>query len=523
MPAQRKKAAALRTRKPPNISAASAPAIESLSHIEFRQGSKEPSEVVIGLVGAIGCNRAHVCDTIKQLVKHYAYRYEKIQMSDLIGAHAKVPDSMGDDYLRVKNLISAGNELRLRTKDNSLLSKLAAAQIAKKRKASAKRRTVFVVDSLKHPQEVDELRHIYGSAFYLIAISSSRSQREAYLRRQCHISNKDHRDELINKDQGEAFSHGQGTAEAFHRADFFLNEEGNSEKVWNTLERFFDILFGDPFRTPTFHEYAMYMAYGSSMRSADLSRQVGAVVTKGTDILGTGANECPSPSGGTYWPVYDPTTGLISDVANGRDFKNGCDPNAKGLDEMKAALKKGMPAELGPLLEENIRLAGLSHITEWGRVVHAEMDALLGCARRGLATADATLFCTTFPCHNCAKHIVASGIRKVVYIEPYPKSKAFDLHPDSISGEPAAAHKVHFVPFVGVGPRKFVDFFSLSLGAGARLERKAGDRISCGKWERKSALPRVKALPCSYLDNEQTVIAQAAQALRTIEPVDITS
>ncbi|MDN3612645.1 hypothetical protein QWZ16_23945 [Vibrio ostreicida] len=26
-----------------------------------------------------------------------------------------------------------------------------------------------------------------------------------------------------------------------------------------------------------------------------------------------------------------------------------------------------------------------------------------------------------FPCHNCAKHIVASGIKRVVYVEPYPK------------------------------------------------------------------------------------------------------
>lgn len=56
--------------------------------------------------------------------------------------------------------------------------------------------------------------------------------------------------------------------------------------------------------------------------------------------------------------------------------------------------------------------------------MHAEMFAITDAARRGLSVRDATLYCTTFPCHMCARHIIASGIRKVVYIEPYPKSMA---------------------------------------------------------------------------------------------------
>lgn len=39
---------------------------------------------------------------------------------------------------------------------------------------------------------------------------------------------------------------------------------------------------------------------------------------------------------------------------------------------------------------------------------------------------------TTFPCHYCARHIVAAGIYEVQYIEPYPKSKALQLHADAI-------------------------------------------------------------------------------------------
>lgn len=59
---------------------------------------------------------------------------------------------------------------------------------------------------------------------------------------------------------------------------------------------------------------------------------------------------------------------------------------------------------------------------------HAEMAALMSCARSGGSPVDGTLYCTTFRCHNCAKHIVAAGIRSVVYVEPYPKSKAKDLY-----------------------------------------------------------------------------------------------
>lgn len=74
-------------------------------------------------------------------------------------------------------------------------------------------------------------------------------------------------------------------------------------------------------------------------------------------------------------------------------------------------------------------------IIEFGRVVHAEMSALMDAARLGRPVQDAKLFCTTFPCHICAKHITAAGISSVFFLEPYPKSAAFALHPDSIEVE----------------------------------------------------------------------------------------
>jgi hypothetical protein len=103
----------------------------------------------------------------------------------------------------------------------------------------------------------------------------------------------------------------------------------------------------------------------------------------------------------------------------------------------------------------------LLNLTEFGREVHAEVSAILSAARLGIATAGSILYTTTFPCHNCAKHIVAAGISKVVYIEPYAKSFAEDFHPDSIDVEADTplAQRVLFEPFVGVSPRKYQDWF----------------------------------------------------------------
>jgi deoxycytidylate deaminase len=67
----------------------------------------------------------------------------------------------------------------------------------------------------------------------------------------------------------------------------------------------------------------------------------------------------------------------------------------------------------------------------------------------------ADLYTTTFPCHNCCRHIIDAGIRKVIYIEPYAKSKAPRLHKDEISIDRIEEGKLPFLPFLGVGPRLF--------------------------------------------------------------------
>jgi tRNA(Arg) A34 adenosine deaminase TadA len=114
------------------------------------------------------------------------------------------------------------------------------------------------------------------------------------------------------------------------------------------------------------------------------------------------------------------------------------------------------PSDLETLAES----ARFGHVIEYIRAVHAEMAALISAARRGVAVAGCTLYSTAFPCHECAKHIVASGIRTVYFIEPYPKSRVAELFFDSIVIDgPADSNHVAFIAYIGVSPARYTDLF----------------------------------------------------------------
>jgi deoxycytidylate deaminase len=325
--------------------------------------------------------------------------------------------------------------------------------------------------------------------------------------------------QLIQRDRGEPIPNGQRVADAFHMSDFFVRLEGDDDKLKKSLWRILDILFGRPTITPTFQEYAMFLAFAASLRSADLARQVGAVVTRGREILATGANDCPRPGGGLYWPEYDKRSRSIKDDEGGRDYTRGKDSNQDEKEKIAQEILDKVSDKLSELrrpiltLEQrkNLRsvllLSRIKDITEFGRPVHAEMEALISCARNGISTKDAVLYSTTFPCHNCAKHIVAAGIRRVVYVEPYPKSKVAELNDDSIaigfSEEEQEEKKVRFEPFVGVGPRRFFDLFSMKLGSGRELIRKSKDENKVEPWGFEGACLRTPMSPYSYLKMEQ--------------------
>lgn len=53
------------------------------------------------------------------------------------------------------------------------------------------------------------------------------------------------------------------------------------------------------------------------------------------------------------------------------------------------------------------------------RTIHAEMNAILQCAKFGIPTEGAEIYVTHFPCLQCTKMILQAGIKKIFYLENY--------------------------------------------------------------------------------------------------------
>ena len=519
----------------------------------------ERTNLVIGLTYAIGARAEIVTRAMEKHLAEFGYHAHVIKLSQEI-LDSQPINPKEDPFQRMKRLMDRGNAMRQISGDYGVLA-LAAIQSIKELKDKKGKKIsqggkmseqseteaaaggqpeeadpsghAFIVSSLKHPQEVEELREIYSSSFFLVAINESEDQRRANLVHAKDLRGSD-ADELIRRDEGEDEPFGQHTRDVFEMADIHLtlnpivptgSKKSNdieallTQQVDRQVSRILNLIFGNPFVTPTFDEYAMFMAYASGLRSADLSRQTGAVITTPLkEIVATGANEVPQYGGGQYWP--DPET--YEDTPGGRDYTKGEDANrterARIVEEIVRLFKYNEVSEEKEKEEirQSLLRSSIKYLTEYSRPVHAEMSAIIACARSGISLNGATLYCSTFPCHNCAKHIINAGIQRVVFIEPYPKSKTMKLYSDSatITRE---KDKVSFEEFVGIGPRRFFDLFSLKLSSGRSIIRQNNSGIV--PWKRASAhlrCPRVD----SYSDREAFDLVRYAtlqQKIRQLE------
>ena len=504
------------------------------SHVDLGQKFAH-TELIFGLVGAVGTELDKVVDVLEERLKVANYRVRKVRVSKDIITQLVPERPYANEYERISQAMDAGDLAREEAGNNSILALGAASWISSWReKDSLKRpkhapRTAYIIISLKHPEEVYRLREIYPLGFYLIGVHADKERRSAYLREEGLMTPKQAR-LLMERDKEETAESGQHVTDTFHLSDFFVRIDGDQDRLKHSLWRFLEIVFGDPYKTPTFDEYAMFLAFANSFRSADLSRQVGAVIAQDNEIISTGTNDCPKFGGGPYWPEYQDDIKKIVDKPRGRDYKRKKDTNKAELQEIineivkitsekftELSLDKKVGKAVLPVLRDAMNESRLAHLTEFGRPVHAEMDSILACARNGISSKGGTLYCTTFPCHNCAKHIIAAGIHRVVYIEPYEKSRAEKLHDDAmVVGFSKRKNAVRFEPFVGLGPRRFLDLFSMKLGSGYFLKRKdSADKTF--KWHLNESRARLQMLPRSYLDLEFLASDRFNQRLKSIK------
>lgn len=495
-------------------------------------------ELVFGIAAPIGVHIDAICESLANELRIVRYDSHTIKITDLLSDFPSgVEKPRQQDFGSVISYkIDHANALCEQFAEPSVLARVAVREVRQLRLSHTQDPDVippsvaYIIRQLKRPQEVQLLRQIYGKQFILISAYGADVDRRNIiserLKRTLPTSTTSSEiasrtEGLIDRDAEEGADTGQHLRDTFHLGDVFIDGI-NKKEMDDKLHRFIQAFFGRTDTAPSKDEYGMYAAKSASLRSSDLSRQVGAAIfSDDGEIITQGCNEVPKAFGGTYWDGEEPDF---------RDVVLGHDPNDAMKKEVlrevlerlenggllsETAKRHGTPALLlealckKPTVEELKRNDGtgallgsaLLDLTEFGRIVHAEMCAVCDAARLGKSVKGATLYCTTFPCHNCTKHLLAAGIKKVVYIEPYPKSKARDLHANEVAVESEVPGKVAFVPFLGISPYRYRDIFQK-----ARRKNKSG---VARRWidDEDTPKPMLDAAYPSYLEVELAALS----------------
>lgn len=485
-------------------------------------------ELIIALVGPVGSGVSTAAEFISEILdSKFKYSVAPImKASDIIKSEAyrvglPVPNAKPFDAY-ISGMQDAGNKLRERFGNNYLTEKLVEKiRIERKDRGGYDNdvplpgRRAYIIDSLKNVEELNLLRSIYGETLCVFGVFAPDNLREKRLK-DAGIQG-DQIGKIISRDQGELPTFGQKTRKLFVKSDFFVCNDRRTDDLRIRIDRFLNIVFDISVHTPTREESAMYEASSAAANSACMSRQVGAaIVSSRGELIGVGWNDVPSFGGGLYTEddrsVYDEGQKKLID-RDKRCYNWGgsiCHNETRRVDIIASIVAKITRAgvlkrgKTGDDIRELLVGTAVDSLTEFSRSIHAEMEAILSVAREGKhSLVGATLYTNTYPCHNCARHIVASGITKVVYIEPYIKSLATTLHEDSISENPDAENMVVFRQYDGVAPTSYLKLFR------PQAERKSGGKLRVQ--DPASALPMFRIPLDAQRDYEDKILADLAQ------------
>lgn len=489
------------------------------------------NELIIGLAGGLGVDFTNVAIHLTRNLVKAGYHVETIRIADHFEQYANCPSSFAECYWKMQ---WATKQRQIH--GNDYWAKKAITQIFNLRPELSKKycKIAYIIKSLKNKQELDLLSSVYGRNFIAISIFSDPEDTVKYLNKKLKINRLsiaaaqtqmsaintklelgldipiEHSDAkekytitkfLIRKDQEETHPEltkfGQNLLKCYANSNFFIYQNKNLEQQ---IKRFIDLLFNDPFAEPTLAEYFMFCAQAAAYRSLDLDRQVGAVIVNPEqELVAVGFNDVTKVGGGHF---------TSHDLVDLRDYKQLYDYNHNYLDQIAEKIAKKLHLDQHEQLGLREEISG---ITEFKRSTHGEMSALLDASRRGVAVRDCTMYVNTYPCHNCTKHLIASGIRKVVFLHPYTKSKAREMYCGMIEHGLFSEFKpdmVTFEPFIGVSPNRFMLTFANDKDT--RLENINGKETGkIAVWEiNPNSIPRslITRQPHSYIPREWAVI-----------------
>lgn len=340
----------------------------------------------------------------------------------------------------------------------------------------------FAIECFRNPYEIDYFRYRYYE-FYLISLFSgekARQEREGFSAK---------RDE---RDRGERVKlkeiHKQNVSRCVYFSDIAINNDSTKEDFYKKLLKYYALIISPGCITPTTQEVFMNQAYSLSLKSSCISHQVGAVIIgKNGYVVGAGWNDVGEGQIGCGYRQLIDIKSLDNDVlpidpleeqdfrksllsTDYRDDDSFCYKDEYSSYKLKEKIESfmkdrknlldslGTDAEKRELLEEWLSEDLKIKRLEYCRALHAEENALLQSAKiGGMGVMGGTIYTTFFPCELCAKKIYQSGIKEIIYTEPYPESISCNVFlKDGI-------RKIQLTQFEGVKSHSYFRLYKASI------------------------------------------------------------
>jgi dCMP deaminase len=309
------------------------------------------------LIGLTGRNASGKGEVALYLQKKSFYYYS---LSDVIRDEIR---ARGLEPTR-ELLITVGNELRQR-QGASVLAERILAKIEDDRH--------YVIDSIRNPSEVEAFRA--AKHFKLIRIEAPPEVRFQRILKRHRESDPRSFEEFAELESREA--EGDDTSQNLVKvelmADHSLVNDSTLENLYPHIDELLLRLLKE-IQRPSWDEYFMNIAKVVASRSNCMKRKVAAIIVKDKRVISTGYNGTPR---GT------------------RNCNEGGCPRCNSL------------AASGTNLEECL-------------CSHGEENAIVQASYHGVSLKDAIIYSTFAPCLQCAKMIINSGIREVIYNVDYP-------------------------------------------------------------------------------------------------------
>ncbi len=310
------------------------------------------------ILGVSGLNGAGKGEVVRFLEARSFYSHS---LSDVIRDELR---ERGLEESR-EQMIETGNAIRAAEGPGGLATRLASRLVSDRN---------YVIDSVRHPAEVEVLRALTGH-FRLIWVDAGEAIRLERIRARRRSGDPTTLDELRRLEGAELGSDDPSTQQLLavrELADFSLDNGASLEALHGALQEILERSFF--FERPSWDEYFMSIARVVASRSNCVKRKVAAVITLDRRIISTGYNGTPR---GT------------------RNCNEGGCPRCNSF------------AEGGTRLDECL-------------CSHAEENAITQSAYHGVSVRGGTLYTTLCPCLMCTKMIINAGIDEVAYDASYP-------------------------------------------------------------------------------------------------------